>query len=135
MFFSPHRVAGGAYCLICCRVCLQNLSVQPHLCLHGQLVGYLQLSQLQCQLKPVFWVCGYSQSLLFESLNGHKEERNINNSNKYFLISKITFKIMPSLRTYIGGYHICIYVKVFLVPYLFLQEMCHPGPLLFRNRW
>lgn len=58
---------------------LQTQAVQPHLCLHGQLVGYLQLSQLQCQLEPVFWVCRYSQSLLLESLSGHKEEKNINN--------------------------------------------------------
>ena len=39
------------------------------LCLQGQLVGYVDFSQLQSQVKLVFRVRGHSQSLLLEALN------------------------------------------------------------------
>ncbi len=57
-------------------VCLSFKShlVCSYLCLYGQLVGDLQLSQLQRQLKPVFWVCGHSQRLLLETLKRQRHK-------------------------------------------------------------
>lgn len=46
-----------------------------HLCLQGQLVGYLHLSQLQGQFKLVFWVSGHSQGLLPEALHGTRRNK------------------------------------------------------------
>ena len=54
------------------RFCV-NVHVRSDLCLQGQLVGYVDLSQLQSQLKLVFWVSGYSQGLLFEALHNARE--------------------------------------------------------------
>ncbi len=52
-------------------MCWRWLYVQvcSDLCLQGQLVGYLDVSQLQGQVKLVFWVGGHSQGLLFEALH------------------------------------------------------------------
>lgn len=44
-----------------------------NLCLQGQLVGYRDLSQLQGQVKLVFWVSGHSQSLLSEALHNTRK--------------------------------------------------------------
>lgn len=74
------------------RVCLWSQEVGSHLCLHSQLVGNLQLSQLQCQLKPVLRVCGYSQGLLFETLNRHRKKTAFYEPQK-------CIKIKPPLTT------------------------------------
>lgn len=64
-----------------CDICLGRsfrlivvcMCVCSDLCLQGQLVGYLDLSQLKSQVKLVFWVNRHSQSLLFEALDNTRK--------------------------------------------------------------
>lgn len=58
----------------CYTICLNSQPVCSYLCLNSQLVGNLQLPQLQCQLKPVLWICGHGQCLLFETLNRQRSK-------------------------------------------------------------
>lgn len=54
---------------MCRRWTCVHVHVCSDLCLQGQLVGYVDFSQLQSQVKLVFWVRGHSQSLLLEALH------------------------------------------------------------------
>ena len=64
--------------------------VCSYLCLHSQLVGDLQLSQLQRQFKPVLWVCGHSQRLLLEALKKTKKQTSASYKQKLYLSGQYT---------------------------------------------
>lgn len=110
--------------------------VCSYLCFDSQLVGNLQLSQLQRQLEPVLCVCGHSKRLLFETLSRerNKTHQQATGTDGSCALNILHLFLFGNATELMG----CKDIKkrkssAVIYLYLLLQEMCNPCPLFLRN--